>query len=240
MCGAKKGVIVLRNYLSRDQIAPLIKDTVLESYEVFEDDKGKIREYLLEEAAQVKEEMPVPGAAATGAIPVDHFFHVKGIGVVVLGGVSTGIVKRHDKLHVLPTKKVAEVRSIQKHDDESEIAFTGDRVGLALKGVEVEDLDRGYVLTTDKSITSSGTISGRAELVKYWQSPLKENMVLYIGHWLQFLPCRVAFVDNSGDWKKPKITLKMEKELVYPPGAKAILHYLEGGKLRVVGTVLIE
>lgn len=238
--GLKKGVIVLRNYISPDQIAPLIKGTVLESYEIFEDDKGKIREYLLDEAAKVKEEMPAQGKAVSGAIPVDHFFHVKGIGVVVLGGVSSGIVKRHDKLHVLPTKKVAEVRSIQKHDDEAEIAFTGDRVGLALKGVEVEDLDRGYVLTTDESITSSATITGKAELVKYWPTPLKENTVLYIGHWLQFLPCRVAFVDNSGDWKKPKITLKLEKELVYPPGAKALLHYLEGGKLRVTGTVRIE
>jgi hypothetical protein len=47
-------------------------------------------------------------------------------------------------------------------------------------------------------------------------------------------------VDNSGNWKKPKITLKLEKELVYPPGATALLHYLEGGKLRVVGTVMIE
>jgi selenocysteine-specific translation elongation factor len=108
-------------------------------------------------------------------------------------------------------------------------------VGLALKGVEIDDLDRGYVLSNDPALISSSTLTGRAELIRYWQHPIKEGMVLYIGHWMQFLPARVAFVDNAGDWKKPRLTLRTEKDLVYPPGAMGILHYLEGGKLRIVG-----
>jgi len=32
----------------------------------------------------------------------------------------------------------------------------------------------------------------------------------------------------------------MEKDLVYPPNARIVLHYLEGGKLRVVGSMIIE
>jgi selenocysteine-specific translation elongation factor len=135
---------------------------------------------------------------------------------------------------------MALVRSIQKHDADAEIAYPGDRIGFALKGVEAEDLERGYVLSKDPSLTSSTTIHGRAELIKYWPSALKEGMVLYIGHWMQFLPSKVAYVNNAGDWHRPELTLKTEKELVYPPGARAILHYLEGGKLRVVGTIIIE
>jgi hypothetical protein len=56
---------------------------------------------------------------------------------------------------------------------------------------------------------------------------------------MQFIPARVAFVDNSGDWKKPVITLRTESELVYTPGTRLILHYLEGGKLRVAGTMIL-
>jgi hypothetical protein len=65
-------------------------------------------------------------------------------------------------------------------------------------------------------------------------------MVIHVGHWLQFIPARVAFVDNSGDWKRPLLTLRTEVELVYFPGDRIILHYLDGGKLRVAGTLDLE
>jgi hypothetical protein len=51
------------------------------------------------------------------------------------------------------------------------------------------------------------------------------------------LPCRVEKAVVENDWRMPLLTLALEKELVYPPGATAVLHYLEGGKLRVVGSV---
>jgi hypothetical protein len=31
----------------------------------------------------------------------------------------------------------------------------------------------------------------------------------------------------------------MDKALIYPPGARIVLHYLEGGKLRVVGSLIL-
>ncbi|MCK7520920.1 MAG: hypothetical protein MZV64_26110 [Ignavibacteriales bacterium] len=73
--------------------------------------------------------------------------------------------------------------------------------------------------------------------MKYWPAPLKEGMVLYAGHWMQFLPTRLEKVVVEGDWRMPAITLTMEKALIYPPGARIVLHYLEGGKLRVVGSL---
>ena len=91
-------------------------------------------------------------------MPVDHAFNVKGVGVVVLGVVTSGVVQKHATLNVLPGGKSAQVRSIQKHDDEFDVAGEGDRVGLALKNVEVEDLDRGAVLTNDSSIKTSSKL----------------------------------------------------------------------------------
>jgi selenocysteine-specific translation elongation factor len=237
--GRKNGLLILRNYITPEQVAPLLKGTVVETYEIVEDNYMNLREKLLDEARQ-KAGDPSLQVQAPGAFPIDHFFNVKGIGTVVLGCVTGGIIRRHDTLNVLPTKKTALVRSIQKHDDEAEIAFATDRAGLALKGIEAEELDRGYVLTKDPSVSSSATLHGRAELVRYWPGPLKEGMVVYVGHWMQFLPSKVAYINNSGDWHKPELTLKTEKELVYPPVARAILHYLEGGKLRIIGTFSID
>jgi selenocysteine-specific translation elongation factor len=237
--GLKKGMVILRNYLSRDQFVPLVKGTVVENYEVIGDDRMRLRERLLKEAENLGKEISA-GPVGPGAVPIDHFFHVKGIGTVALGCVVGGTIGRHETLNVLPTKKTAFIRSMQKHEDDAEIAYPGDRLGIALKGVEAEELDRGYVLTRDPGITSSATLHGRADLVKYWPAPLKEGMVLYVGHWMQFLPSRIAYVNNSGDWHRPELTIRAEKELVYPSGARVILHYLEGGKLRIVGTLLLE
>src|SRR5512136_2519241 len=52
--GPKSGLVILRNYISREQIAPLIKGTVVDDYEFVEDDKNAIRERLLEEAARLQ------------------------------------------------------------------------------------------------------------------------------------------------------------------------------------------
>ncbi len=231
--GLEDGIVILRNYLSREQIAPLIKGTVVDGYEFLPDDKNALREHLLEQVAK----MDSPQNAETGTMPVDHFFNVRGIGTVVLGSVAAGSIKKHDVLRVLPGEKTAQVRSIQKHDEDFDTAGIGERTGIALKGVDVEDLDRGTILTSDKSIKAVSSLKARASIVKYWAAPLKEGMVLHIGHWMQYVPARVESAASQGDWHKPELALKLDKMLVYQPGAKAVLTYPEGGKLRVVGTV---
>ncbi|MDD1690836.1 MAG: elongation factor Tu [Methanoregula sp.] len=238
--GKSDGWLILKNYISPDQIAPLIKGTVLEHYEVLEEDMVGLREKMLEISTKQTAHQKAHETAGKGVVPVDAHFNVKGVGVVVLGSVAQGSIKKHDTLKLLPTEKTAQIRSIQKHDDDAESAVTGDRVGLALKNIESEDLDRGFVLTTDPAVRHATTVSGKAQLVKYWPAPLKEGMVLYAGHWMQFLPTRLEKTVVEGDWRMPVLTLSMEKALVYLPGSRVVLHYLEGGKLRVVGSMIIQ
>jgi selenocysteine-specific translation elongation factor len=233
--GVNSGFFILRNYLQPEKVLPLIKGTSLESFEFIEDNPAVLMERCLAEAAQ----KTANGESVLGTVPVDHAFSVKGVGTVVLGLVANGAIRKHDSLKVLPGAKTAQVRSIQKHDDEFDSASKGDRVGLALKNVEVEDVDRGAVLTTDPAVKTSNTLQTHASLVKYWTTPLKAGMVLHLGHWMQFLNCKVEAVSDEGDWRKPALTLALEKELVHYPGDTAVLAYLEGGKLRVAGTVTL-
>jgi selenocysteine-specific translation elongation factor len=233
----KSGYIILRNYIPKEKIAPLLKGTSLEKFEFIADDPTYLREQLLAEAEKQKSPEIQSGQSSIGTVPVDHSFNVKGVGVVVLGVVTSGIVQKHAMLNVLPSGKTAQVRSIQKHDDEFDVAGEGDRVGLALKNVEVEDLDRGAVLTNDPSIKTSSKLETHASLVKYWQMPIKQGMVMHIGHWTQFITAKVEAVAESGDPKKPTLTLTLDKPLVYRPNDKAVLMYLEGAKLRIAGTV---
>jgi selenocysteine-specific translation elongation factor len=110
-------------------------------------------------------------------------------------------------------------------------------VGLALKNVEVEDVDRGAVLTNDPSVKTSVKLEVQASLVKYWQTPIKQGMVMHIGHWTQFITAKVDAIAETMDPKKPKLTLTLEKPLVFRQNDKATLMYLDGAKLRVAGTV---
>ena len=237
--GIKKGYFVLRNYITPEQLNPLIKGTVLQNYEFIDDDAIKIRERLLKEADKVDSKEP-PSNISTGVVPIDHFFDVKGIGTVVLGTIVEGVIRRHDEVRVLPSAKIAEVRSIQKHDDDFSWSTKGDHIGFVLKGVEITDIDRGTVLTNDSKIKTSSSFNGKMEIVKYWLIPLKENMVLHIGHWMQFLPCRVESIEDSGDWRNPTIKLKLEKELVFLPGSTAIITHVDAKKLRVIGTMKLD
>lgn len=233
--GVEKGWLVCRNYISSEEVAPLVKGTVVERYGFHEDDPNRLRELFFGRAAGSggREE-------AYGAVAVDHHYPVKGVGTVALGNVTGGTIRVHDDLRVLPTEKVAHVRSIQVHEVEENRASRGDRVGLALKGIDAGELDRGHVLSNDPSLEVTHILSGRAELVRFWKAPLREGMLVHLGHWMQFVPARIAHVDNSGDWRRPVVTFRAERELVFPPKARVLIHYLEGGKLRVAGRIVPE
>jgi len=234
--GIKDGYIILRNYLDPGRVNPVIKGTVLEGYEQIIDDPNALRERLLDEADRLKEAQPSPEERG-GAIPVDHFFNVRGIGTVILGTMAEGVIRKHETLRVLPGDRTAQVRSIQKHDDDFDWARTGDRAGIALKNIDAEELDRGDVLASDEALKSDSTLSARAELIRYWPAPLKEGMVLHLGHWMQFIPARVTSVEAGEDWRKPLIGIELDKPLVYRPGDRAVICQLEGSKLRIAGTL---
>lgn len=141
--GIKDGYVILRNYLDRSQIDPLIRDTVVANYTFMEDDSIILRESLLADVARIKREV----SDTPGTVMVDHHFNVKGIGTVILGGVVKGTIQTHDQVNVLPGEKTAQIRSIQRHDDDCTDATEGDRVGLALKNITADEIDRGQVLT---------------------------------------------------------------------------------------------
>lgn len=235
-CGVSSGYFVLRNYIPKEKIEPLVKDTIIENYKFVADDPNALKEALLADAAKIQQPTSLNGEIS-GTVPVDHSFNVKGVGAVILGVVADGIIQKHVTLNVLPGTKTTQPRSIQKHDDEFDLAYEGDRVGMALKNVKIEDVDRGTVLTSDPAVKTSKQIKSRASLVKYWSAPLKAEMIIHVGHWMQFLNSKIEYVSDQGDWRRPEITLTLEKDVVYRPGDKAVLMYLEGGKLRIAGTV---
>ncbi len=229
--GVSKGAILLKGYIQEDQVSPLLQGTVAEGYDFIEDDPIALRESLLEASLTIEEK-----EEPHGSVPVDHHFNVKGVGTVVLGKVSDGTIRKHAKLTAHPLDLTVNVRSIQKHDDDFNTASVGDRVGLALRGVDSDRLDRGYVLSDDPRITSVEEFEAVAEVSRFWRAPLREGMVIHLGHWMQMVPCRITSVSGEGS---PKLSLKADDSIIHLPGDKATIMHLEGGKLRVAGSLTL-
>ena len=190
--GKKEGIIIPRNYITKEQLSRFINGTVVEGYEIIEENLPLLREFIMGKAEALVKGDDSP----TGGVVVDHHFNVKGIGTVALGVVRWGQIHRHDKLRVYPTEKTAQLRSIQRHDTDFETAEAGNRVGLALKNIETSDIDRGTLLSNDESITQTPLIEGKLDLVKYWTKPVEKPMAVHIGKDMQFI---AGTVEDSAD-----------------------------------------
>ncbi|MCX6642428.1 MAG: EF-Tu/IF-2/RF-3 family GTPase [Candidatus Bathyarchaeota archaeon] len=233
--GAKNGALVFRNYITRDHVTKFIKGTVVEGYIAKPDDPVILRDELFTLAEKPRGMVNLD----FGTVVIDHAFNVRGIGTVALGVVREGTINKHDVLKIFPGTGKAEVRSIQKHDDDFDIAETGDRVGIALKGVELEDLPRGTVLTNNKAIKNSQIITAEARLNPFWSITPYVGMVIQIGNWMQFNLARVSEVESTQDTKKIKLILELDKPLTHKTGDTAALMYVDGGKLRVMGSMIL-
>jgi len=230
---AKNGLLILNNYITIDQVAKFIKGTVVEGYKVMPDDPIQILDEIISLAEKPRKMLNLE----YGTVIVDHCFNVRGIGTIALGVVQDGMINVHDVLKILPGISKTEVRSIQKHDDDFDSAEAGDRVGIALKGVEVETVPRGTILTNDNNLKTTGKCSVEVDLNPFWQNPPHEGMVVQIGLWMQFNLARIINSEATPDKRKFKINIEMDKPLIHPPKASAALMYMDGGKLRVMGTI---
>ena len=82
-------------------------------------------------------------------VDIDKAFPVKGIGTVLLGIVRSGTIAKHDKLYH-NDGKIVEVRSIQAQDDDKESIGPGTRAGLAVKGIEDSEVEKGDILSEQR------------------------------------------------------------------------------------------
>lgn len=95
-------------------------------------------------------EVPVKPTQLPLRLPIQDVYNIKGIGVVPVGKVVTGIMKPGDKIIISPAREgkgiAAEVKSIEMHHESLAQAEPGDNVGFNVRGVEMKDITRGDVV----------------------------------------------------------------------------------------------
>ena len=86
---------------------------------------------------------------------VEDVFSIKGRGTVATGRIDQGMVKINEEVEVVgirPTKKVV-VTGVEMFHKTLGEGQAGDNVGLLLRGIEREDIERGQVIAKPGSIT---------------------------------------------------------------------------------------
>jgi len=79
-------------------------------------------------------------------MPIQDVYTITGIGTVPVGRIETGIMKVNDKIIVMPSGKVGDVKSIEMHHEQMPQAEPGDNVGINVRGLTKEDMRRGDVI----------------------------------------------------------------------------------------------
>ena len=145
LLGKKRGFIPVREDADISTVEKIVRGSVLSGYTMFRSPPMQMIGDLERMSTEItrKQDGPV-------SVMIDHFFKVKSVGTVALGFVLSGTLRKHQNLFLNPSGKQAMIRSIQMNDVDFDEAPAGSRVGLALKNVDIDDIERGYLLQEER------------------------------------------------------------------------------------------
>ena len=175
---------------------------------------------------------------------VEDVFSIKGRGTVATGRIEQGIVKVNDEVEVvgvLPTRKVI-VTGVEMFKKMLDQGQAGDNVGLLLRGVEKEQLERGMVIAKPGSVTPHKKF--KAQIYVLSKEEGGRHTPFFKGYRPQFyfrttdvtgivtLPAGVEMV-------MPGDNVAIEAELIMPVAMEKELRFAirEGGKTVGAGVV---
>ena len=134
---------------------PVIKGSALAALEGRDDHIGKDKIMELMDAVDNYIPQPERPVDRPFLMPVEDVFSISGRGTVATGRIEAGIIKVNEEVEIVGIKATQKttctgVEMFRKLLDEGR---AGDNVGLLLRGVKREDIERGQVLAKPGSIT---------------------------------------------------------------------------------------
>ena len=128
---------------------PIITGSALKALEGEASEQGE--ESIIRLAEALDSYIPEPERAIDGAflMPIEDVFSISGRGTVVTGRVERGVVKVGEEVEIVGIKETEKttctgVEMFRKLLDEGQ---AGDNVGVLLRGVKREEVERGQVLS---------------------------------------------------------------------------------------------
>ena len=154
-------------------------------------------------------------------MPVEDVFSIKGRGTVVTGRIERGVVKVGDEIEIIGIKETRKsvVTGVEMFRQSLDQGQAGDNVGLLLRGIEKEDVQRGQVLAKAGSITPHTKFDAEAYILGKDEGG--RHTPLFTGYKPQFF---IRTTDVTGEVKlaegvemvMPGDNAKMSVELIAP------------------------
>jgi elongation factor Tu len=136
---------------------PFVRGSALKALEAPNDVNHPAYKPIFELMDQVDSYIPTPvrDVDKPFLMPVEDVFSIKGRGTVATGRIERGIVKVGDEIEIVGLKDTRKVvcTGVEMFRKILDQGMAGDNVGILLRGVLREDIERGQVLAKPKSIT---------------------------------------------------------------------------------------
>lgn len=141
-------------------------------------------------------------------MPVEDVFSIKGRGTVATGRIEKGIVKINDEIEIVGLRdtRKAVVTGVEMFHKQLDQGQAGDNVGILLRGVEKDDIERGQVLAKIGSITPHTEFKAEVLLLKKEEGG--RHTPIFSGYRPQVF---IGTTDVTGD-----ITLAEGMEMIMP------------------------
>ena len=177
-------------------------------------------------------------------MPVEDVFSIKGRGTVVTGRIERGLVKVNDTVEIVGIKSTEStvVTAVEMCKKQLDDAQAGDNVGVLLRGVEKDDVERGQVLAKPGSITPHTDFE--AEIYILTKEEGGRHTPFFTGYRPQFY---IRTTDVTGEatlptgveMVMPGDTTKMTVKLIAPVALEDGVRFAvrEGGKTVGAGVV---
>lgn len=195
--------------LAEMEIREILEGTFLEGKPVvpFSAVQGRGLEEILRVAETEAEHVETKAIRAPFRLWIDQVRTFAGFGTVVTGTVLSGVVRRDDIVQLLPGGREAKVRFLEVHHQRVEEAAAGERVGLNLQGVSVQEVGIGTVLTAPGVLQPTRLLNSELHLLPTARRPMlnRRRIKLYVG-----THCTTALL------------VMMERERLHP-GEKALV-----------------
>ena len=182
----------------------------------------ELRAALAEAAARVEPRM----SSRPTRLFVDRVFSLRGIGTVATGTLWSGSLGEGDELRAEPAGLDVRVRSVQVHDRPVERAEAGQRVAVALPGVERGDLRRGDALVAPGAYPVSFRLDASLETLE----AVRDGARLHVHHGTAEHFARLVRVDDG------HAQLRLATPAVAARGDRVVLR----GRTTVGGGVVLD
>jgi len=200
----------------------------------------------------VDEYIPTPerDVEKTFLMAIEDVFSITGRGTVATGRIERGVIKVGENVEIVglsadtTTTTITGIEMFQKTLDEG---FAGDNVGILLRGVTREDIERGMVLAEPGTITPHTNFE--AEVYVLTKEEGGRHTPFFTGYRPQFYlrttdvtGAITQFTSDDGDIVEmvmPGDRIKMTAELIYPVAIEEGMRFAvrEGGRTIGAGVV---